>query len=224
VSARRLIGGASAVCTAHNLLRRPRMKRLVVGLGAVVAVAVVAATGCGTSASSHDGGTAGAAGGGSGGTTGAGGAAGASGSGGTTGAGGRAGSGGSGGGGGSAASACPSSVPTLNASCTVPRTCYYEDCTDTGRTLARCVDGAWSLDTGPCATGVSCQAQTCPVGQVCVERIGGALIAECVQNTCGTGPIGCDCLQSCAGTCTVGGSVPSGITIMCNTCPTNTCP
>jgi hypothetical protein len=30
-------------------------------------------------------------------------------------------------------------------------------------------------------------------------------------------------LQSCSGTCTVNGSVASGVTIMCNTCPTNTC-
>jgi hypothetical protein len=212
----RLLAGFAAVFAVFAVL----------AVLAVLAVFAVGATGCGTSASSHDGGTAGAAGAGSGGTTGAGGTAGAAGSGGTTGAGGRAGSGpaGSGGGGGSAASPCPASLPTLNETCTVPRSCYYEDCSDTGRTIARCVDGAWSLDTGPCASGVFCQAETCPIGQICLERIGGALITECVQNTCGAGPIGCDCLQSCTGSCTVGGSVPSGVTIMCNTCPTNTCP
>ena len=82
---------------------------------------------------------------------------------------------------------------------------------------------SWSVETGPC-TGVLCQSQTCAVGQICVERAGGALIVECAANTCGTGAIGCGCLQSCLGTCAVGGSLQSGVTIQCNTCPSNTCP
>jgi hypothetical protein len=204
------------------------MNRLL-GRAAVIALGVwVAAAGCGGGAASHDGGTGGS---GSGGTTGAaggsgsGGASGAAGagSGGTTGAAG-SGSGGRGGGGGASAPVCPAAPPAPAASCTVAQTCFYEDCSDTGRTVARCVDGAWSVEKAPCTTGVPCQGQTCAVGQLCVQRVGGALIAECDQNTCGTGPIGCGCLQSCFGTCTVGGSVQSGVTIMCNTCPSNTCP
>jgi hypothetical protein len=158
-----------------------------------VALAACAAAGCGTSAAPRDGGTAGS------------------------------GSGGAGGAAGSPAPACPGTPPVSGASCTGSETCFYEDCGGSGRTVARCANGAWSVETGPC-TGVTCESQSCSPGQVCVERIGGALIVQCAQNTCGTGAIGCGCLQSCAGTCTVGGSIQSGVTIQCNTCPSNTCP
>jgi hypothetical protein len=85
------------------------------------------------------------------------------------------------------------------------------------------VNGAFGIETGPC-TGVFCQSQTCAVGQLCSIRAGGALLAECIANACGAAAIGCGCLQSCIGTCTVGGSLESGVTIQCNTCPTNLCP
>jgi hypothetical protein len=176
---------------------------------AVLSLAAMAGAGCGSTTVSQDGGTGGSGGGG---TTGTGGASGAAGS----------GTGGAGGGGGSSA-ACPASPPTSGATCSGTQTCFYEDCTDTGRTVARCANGGWSLETGPCTT-VACQGQTCPSGQLCVQRIGGALIVDCVQNTCGVGAIGCGCLQSCVGTCTAGGSLQTGVTIQCNTCPTNTCP
>ena len=189
-------------------------------LVAVASLAAIAAAGCGSGATSHDGGTAGS-GGGIGGHGGAAGSGGTGATGGTTGAGG-SGAGGGGGAGGSSAD-CPASRPTSGASCSGAQTCFYEDCTDTGRTVARCASGAWSLETGPCTT-VTCPGQTCPSGQICVQRLGGALFVDCVQNTCGVGAIGCGCLQSCVGTCTVGGSLSTGVTIQCNTCPTLTCP
>ncbi|HMF42292.1 MAG TPA: hypothetical protein VKQ32_16585 [Polyangia bacterium] len=123
---------------------------------------------------------------------------------------------------GSPAAACPAAAPASGTSCDGAQTCFYEDCAAAGRTVASCASGTWSVETGPC-TGVFCQSQTCAVGQICVQRAGGALIVECAPNTCGTGAIGCGCLQSCVGTCTVGGSLQSGVTIQCNTCPSNTC-
>lgn len=190
---------------------------------AVASLAAIAAAGCGSGATSHDGGTAGSS-GATGGHGGAAGSGGTGGTGGTTGAGG-SGAGGAGGGGGAGGSSadCPASRPTSGAGCSGTQTCFYEDCTDTGRTVARCTNGAWTLETGPCTT-VTCPGQTCPSGQICVQRLGGALFVDCVQNTCGVGAIGCACLQSCVGTCTIGGSLPTGVTIQCNTCPTLTCP
>ena len=134
------------------------------------------------------------------------------------------GSGGAGGGaGGSSETACPAAPPAPGALCTGYQICFYEDCAGAGRTVARCVNGAFSLETGPC-TGVFCQSQTCQPGQLCSIRAGGALLAECVANACGAAAIACGCLQSCSGTCTIGGSLESGVTIQCNTCPSNLCP
>jgi hypothetical protein len=53
---------------------------------------------------------------------------------------------------------------------------------------------------------------------------GGALLEMCVDNTCGGGPIGCDCIQGCMGVCSVAGDAASGITLSCNTCPEGICP
>ena len=59
--------------------------------------------------------------------------------------------------------------------------CFYEDCAGSGRTVASCVNGAWSVETGPC-TGVVCQSQICQPGEVCViprrRRAAGRLRAE----------------------------------------------
>ena len=170
----------------------------------LVAIAIgglVDAAGCGdTRSSSND-----AAGGGSGG--------------------GGSGGGGSGGGGsgGAPAATCPTAPPAAGAICSRPPTCFYEDCAGIGRTVASCVNGAWSVETGPC-TGVFCQSQTCQPGEVCVIRAGGALLVECTQNACGAAAVSCGCLQSCFGICTVGGSLASGVTINCNTCPSGLCP
>jgi len=175
-------------------------------IGALVDVA-----GCGGTSPSND-----AAGGGSGGSGGSGGGA----------SGGRGGSGGGGSGGGSGGApvaTCPAASPAAGAICSGAPTCFYEDCAGSGRRVARCVNGAWSVETGPC-TGVVCQSQICQPGELCVIRAGGALLVECAQNACGTGAVSCGCLQSCSGTCTVGGSLASGVTIQCNTCPSGLCP
>jgi len=175
-------------------------------LVAIAIGALVDAAGCGGTSSSND-----AAGGSSGGGD----------------SGGRGGSGGGGSGGagtgGAAAATCPAAPPAAGAICSGTPTCFYEDCGGSGRTIASCVNGAWSVDTGPC-TGVSCQSQICQPGEVCVIRAGGALLVECAQNACGTGAVSCGCLQSCSGACTVGGSLASGVTIQCNTCPSGLCP
>jgi len=129
-----------------------------------------------------------------------------------------AGSGGSGG----APPACPAAAPSAGASCDRAQTCFYEDCGAAGRTVATCANGGWSLEAGPC-TGVFCQSQTCAVGEICLMSGGGALLVECIQNTCGSGAITCGCLQSCTPSCSVSGSLQSGVTIRCNSCPSNQC-
>jgi len=118
---------------------------------------------------------------------------------------------------------CPAAAPASGASCGPAQTCFYEDCAGAGRTVASCAGGgAWSVESGPCTT-VLCQGLTCPAGQICMMSGGGALLVSCVENTCAGAAIGCDCLQSCAGMCFVGGSLQSGVTINCNTCASHQC-
>jgi hypothetical protein len=104
--------------------------------------------------------------------------------------------------------------------------CHYEDCATFGRVLAVCNNGAFMELRGAC-TAVNCSGvhgTTCPAGQICVERIGGALIRECVPNSCGAGPISCDCLGlQCPGPCVITGAPEAGTIAKCNNCPANTC-
>jgi hypothetical protein len=158
------------------------------------------------------------------GTGGAGGAAGAPGTGGV-----RAGTGGAAGapgtGGAVVIPACPATVPATGTNCVAAssgQTCLYEDCSGKGRSSAFCSNGLWTVLTGPC-TPVSCMGMTCPAGQICYQRISGALLVSCLPNTCNAGPISCDCLQSCDGQCSTAGSINGGVTVQCNTCPSNTC-
>jgi hypothetical protein len=173
-----------------------------------LAVCALAATGC-------NGGNGGAdAGGGSPGSGGAGGSGAPGGSGGGA---------GTGGGGGAPLASCPAAVPADGQACATTASCFYEDCAGSGRSVATCANGAWSVQPGAC-TGAFCFSRTCAVGQVCLMRAGGALLVDCVSNTCGTASIGCGCLQSCLGsTCSVSGSLQTGVTIQCNTCPSNQC-
>jgi len=129
---------------------------------------------------------------------------------------------GSGGGGGSVAISCPATVPVSGGACTGTAACFYEDCAAAGRTVARCASGAWTIETGAC-TSVTCQSQMCAPGQLCLMSGGGALLVQCIDNACGAAAIGCSCLQSCAGSCTIDGSVQTGVTIHCNTCTSNQC-
>jgi len=170
--------------------------------GPLLASAIGWLAACGTSSPAADGGV-----------TGAGGASG--------GAGGAA-TGGATGTGGAPPASCPGAAPQAGAACTTSTTCYYEDCTDAGRTVAMCASGAWMVTTAPCGSTI-CMGMTCPAGQICVESGGGALLVSCVQSTCGTGPISCGCLQSCAGSCSLSGSAQSGFILYCNTCTSNQC-
>jgi hypothetical protein len=130
---------------------------------------------------------------------------------------------GSGGTGGSGSPlACPTEPPASGAACSGTGNCFYENCAAAGRTVASCTGNAWSVETGPC-TNVFCQSMTCGPGQVCMMLGGGALLISCVENSCGTAAITCGCLQSCAGSCVVSGSAHDGVTINCNTCPSNQC-
>jgi hypothetical protein len=150
--------------------------------------------------------------------------AGGAGGGGRGGADGRGGAGGQGGGGGggAAGTACPPAPPVDGAPC-AGQDCFYEDCAGAGRTVARChPEGTFEVVTTAC-TDVACSlssagGSSCPPGMICMQLAGGAVTEECVQNTCGTGPIGCGCLTSCAGACGVSGT-SGGIQVSCNTCP-----
>jgi hypothetical protein len=182
----------------------------------VFAAGFVLVVGCNGSGGSTPDGAAGTTGMGSGGR------------GGTTGAAGR---GGSGGAGGTSAATCPAVPPQPGGNCTVGLNCYYEDCAGAGRTVASCVAGSiveptWQVATGAC-TAVTCpnpSSLTCPAGQLCFISAGGAVLATCETNSCGTSLISCSCLQSCSGVCSVLGSVQTGITVSCNTCPQGGCP
>lgn len=174
----------------------------------VLPVCVALAAGCGTGASLND----------ASGTAGAGGSVGSGGDG--TGRGGA--SGVSGGGGGAVVASCPGTAPADGQACTGTGSCFYEDCAGSGRTVATCANGAWAVETGPC-TGVSCLSRTCAIGEVCIMSAGGALLVDCVPNTCGNAAIECGCLQSCTAACSVAGSLQSGVTIRCNACPSNQC-
>jgi hypothetical protein len=225
------------------MIRLPRVGAVAAGL----ALTVVACNGSGVGTQDGAAGTTGAGGTtGVGGTTGAGGRGGAGGAAGTGGGGtagtagrggsgggagrggsGGAGRGGSGGAGGAVAATCPSSPPQAGGPCN-GQGCFYEDCAGVGRTAAYCTNGAWVVDRAPCATS-TCPAigggATCPAGQICSQRAGGAVEpTECVPNGCGTGPLSCDCLRPCAGTCTVTGSTATGFNAFCNTCPQLACP
>ena len=161
----------------------------------------------------------------------------ASGASGTSGSGGKGGAGAAGGNGGSGGATltptCPATAP-LGASPCVPGgpICYYEDCAGAGRTVASCqkqgMPGfSWSVETAACAT-VQCfgipGALSCASGQVCSVTQGGAISGMCVQSTCGSGPITCECAHAACTDCTTYGGTEQGFTVTCNTCPQGGCP
>jgi hypothetical protein len=156
------------------------------------------------------GGTAGASGSGNAGSSGSGGG----GRGGTAGT--DAGSGGKlGSDGGDAGSGCPASPPADGSPCT-GSSCFYQICASAGRVAATCANGTWSVKSAPCAA-FSCSTGTpCQPNDLCVEHAGVPMKRECVSNSCGMGPVSCDCVPSCAGVCTVSGTAESGIHIACD--------
>ncbi|HEY3499839.1 MAG TPA: hypothetical protein VGK73_34345 [Polyangiaceae bacterium] len=116
---------------------------------------------------------------------------------------------------------CPPSVPIDGAACGGDTQCYYDACPEGGRAIATCSNRAWSVETGTTCT-VECAGvgQQCSEGQTCLVHAGGALLVECIENGCGTGPI----LEECAGNCPVFFSLYGGTTATCNTCPQGGCP
>jgi hypothetical protein len=121
-----------------------------------------------------------------------------------------------------AGSACPSAPPASGSTCVGQASCFYDVCPSTGRTQATCTAGKWVVETGACGE-VSCQGNytggyTCPSGQVCLAKIGGARLISCIANDCGTGPASSDCSGFTAG-CTPIFNLSSGVTYYCNTCP-----
>jgi len=164
--------------------------------------------------------------GGSGGSSGSGGAGGSragAGSGGTSGGAGSAGTGGTG----PDDCVCPSAAPLSGGAC--PNdcggpVCAYEDCDGEGFIQAGCA-GEWvTIQTAcgdkPCGPEGAPET-SCAPGTACIQVVGGALPSySCVPHHCGSGPIGCDCIESCPGECTRTG----GTTFTCNTCPSNLCP
>ena len=120
--------------------------------------------------------------------------------------------------------ACPSTPPANASSCgSTNTTCFYDNCPSTGRTQAVCTGGTWAVQTAACGT-VSCNgpsALTCPSGQMCLITESGAVAAQCVNNSCGQGPVTPAC-GTTLGACGVNASLTSGVTITCNTCPAGT--
>jgi len=121
---------------------------------------------------------------------------------------------------------CPNAPPADGDTCTAARSCFYEDCAGVGRTVATCGQGTWSVTSGPCDT-VVCEngitGTSCDVGKVCVAIASGVPVNLCVPNSCGTGPVSCDCVESCIGSCSVRGTVANGIVIDCNPCSPDGC-
>jgi hypothetical protein len=123
-------------------------------------------------------------------------------------------------------SACPALPPSSGSQCTGQAVCFYDACPSAGRTQATCTAGTWVIEVGACGE-VSCQGSygvgsTCSSGEVCLVKIGGALIISCMANPCGTGPVSPDCSDFTTG-CTPMFSTASGVTYYCYTCTSGTC-
>ncbi len=128
---------------------------------------------------------------------------------------------------GPAVTPCPSLPPRDRNPCDGSLQCFYEDCAGAGRTVAACAQGAWSVTVDACQSYL-CQSgtvsATCAAGTVCVAIASGFPIAQCVQNSCGAGPISCSCLGACTGTCSLRGTATQGIIVECNpSCPPGGC-
>lgn len=117
---------------------------------------------------------------------------------------------------------CPAQPPQQGTSCGSATTCFYERCSTYGRVRAQCAANQWTVETGTCAEG-ECGPTQCTAGQACVVRQGGALLSDCMPNTC-NGLVTCDCVQGCFQGCRMEGTVGAGMTVTCNTCPEGNCP
>ena len=101
--------------------------------------------------------------------------------------------------------------------------CDYLRCEGEGFVMARC-DGeaeTWSVTATACAD-VECGGMTCDGAQICVERVGGALLTECAESPCGEGPLYAHCMCEL---CPDGaGCSVLGRAVSCNTCTDSPCP
>lgn len=120
---------------------------------------------------------------------------------------------------------CPSEAPAAGSECSGASYCVYEDCTGAGRSIATCSESAWSVSTTACSETFTCLigGGQCNAGEICLIHAGGAISQRCVPNTCGTGPVECDCAEGCFDYCRVEVSPEQGITVICNTCPVGQC-
>lgn len=114
---------------------------------------------------------------------------------------------------------CPA-MPAHDDACDqVFATCTYMNCDDFGVATATCRDDRrWDLELRACEE-IFCEQETCAPGFICVRTVAGAPSGSCVENTCGDGPIGCEC-PGC-------GDLPctsQGLSIECNACMSDICP
>jgi hypothetical protein len=99
---------------------------------------------------------------------------------------------------------CPTAVPVEGEACEArDQRCTYQDCPGDGVTRADCQASGWVLTTLPCES-YPCDfgaggMETCTEAELCVARMGGAFLVECVDNPCESGPIEESCACSICG-------------------------
>ena len=133
-------------------------------------------------------------------------------------------------GGGATSRGCPSVVPGTGNDCApnlLGLVCFYEDCSgSSGRARATCATAIpeignpvqrWIVDKTPCESRVDCAGVSCAAGEVCVIYEGGARFGQCGVQTCGAGPIECNCVSGCSVGCVLS-SAEGGPAFTCNTC------
>jgi hypothetical protein len=138
----------------------------------------------------------------------------------------------SGGAGGGAAGApaipqCPATPPGATSCPKEGFKCYYDACPASGRAIATCTSGTWSVQTGACGpVGGTCTpyGKTCDSGQLCRLAVTGAFTPTCIANTCGAGPITFQCLTGFDPQfCVITGGTQEGFSLDCNYCSVITC-
>lgn len=116
---------------------------------------------------------------------------------------------------------CPVQLPKAGAACDNPAMdCSYVDCKGVGQTSVHCYRGKTILETTPCAAFACGGGAECHGDQICVERQDGSHSTRCIENSCGTKAVSCECAGSVckADTCsTQGRTVRCGGT--CSGCP-----
>jgi len=117
---------------------------------------------------------------------------------------------------------CPAVAAVADESCEdIYATCTYMDCEGAGVTTATCrTDKLWDVTERPC-NETHCAGDVCAPGEICVVLGSGYPRPSCVENTCGTGPIGCEC-PGCPAEAT--GCTSYGLGVECNMCNAEICP